>query len=301
MTTVQEPPDVPKWVDALETGYQTLTTSVMRANHEFYYTNKLVRSLHVHSIEGAFSEDVLHKNAHQFAAAVFKNLGDELAHKGVPVEIPGNDLPETILPMNLKDFKDPLSFSPIKLYQYLFEKYAGKNSQALVLGRVARGFTRAFGHNAWEFAYDGNSGDPRDLERKRLPKLDTFFEKSFEQKGGFYNGYITATQGDTFGRIASMIDWKYDSRGEIRQNIENLADLLVLTDSGKPFVNNIRLLAKLIGEKTSGKDIAYGWRSIHGESLLFTFRKEKLEVKFSTAFMDDIRTFLLNHHPDFKR
>lgn len=294
MTTVQEPPDVPKWVDALETGYQTLTASILRSNHDFYHVNKIVRDLHVHSIEGNFDQDLPHKNAHQFAAAVFKNLGDELAHKGVPVEIPGNDLPETILPMNLKDFKDPLSFSPIKLYQYLFNKYAGKNSQALVLGRVARGFTRAFGHNSWEFVPVGS-------ERERLPKLDTFFEKSFEQKGGFYNGYITATQGDTFGKIASMIDWKYDSRGEIRQNIENLADLLVLTDSGKPFVNNIRLLAKLIGEKTGGQDVAYGWRSIHGEDLLFTFRKERLEVKFSTAFMDDIRTFLLNNHPDFKR
>jgi hypothetical protein len=294
MTVVQEPPDVPKWVNALEDGYQRLTTSVMRANHEFHYTNMLVRNLHVHSIEGNFNQDVLHKNASQFAEAVFKKLGEELSLKGVSVVIPPNDLPEKILPMNLKDFKDPLSFSPIKLYQYLFEKYAGQNSQILVLSRAAVAFTRNFGHHGWEFVDAGS-------ERARQPKLDTFFEKSFEQKGDFYHGYITATPGETWGAIANMIDWKYDSRGQISQALNQLADLLHLVDRGDDIVGVARTISTIVNDKASGQNIPYGQKANHGNDMVITFRKGKMEFKFSTALMDVIRTFLLSYHPDFQR
>ena len=239
MTIVQEPPDVPKWVDALEDGYQRLANSVLRANIDFHQVTTVVRSLHVHSIEGSFSEDVLHKNASQFAEAVFKNLGEELSLKGVPVVIPPNDLPESFLPMNIRDFKEPLTFSPIKLYQYLFEKYAGQNSQILVLSRAAQAFTRNFGHQGWEFV----EASP---ERVRQPKLDTFFEKSFEQKGDFYHGYIAATHGETLGAIANVIDWKYDSRGEISKALDNLADLLHLIDRGDDIVGVARTISTIV-------------------------------------------------------
>lgn len=294
MTIVQEPPDVPEWVDALEDGYQRLTSSVMRANHEFYHVNKVVRDLHVHSIEGNFSEDVLHKNASQFAEAVINNLGQDLSLKGVPVVIPPNDLPESILPMNIKDFKEPRSFSPIKLYQYLFEKYAGQNSQILVLGRAAKAFTRNFGHQSWEFV----EASP---ERVRQPKLDTFFEKSFEQKGDFYHGYIAACPDHTWGAIANMIDWKYDSRGEISKALDNLADLLHLIDRGDDIVGMVKTTSTIVSDKTKGQDTPYGQKMNHGNDIVITFRKGRLEFKFSTALMDAIRTFLLSYHPDFKR
>lgn len=303
MISVQEPPDVPSWVSILDDNYRRLTESILKANAEFRAVKVACYNqvTGMYGLEGDHPPDTIHKNAHQFAAAVFLKLGEELALKGVKVEIPSKDLPEAILAAEYKNFNDPFSFSPIKLYQYLFEKYAGQNSRKLVQTRVAQAFVRHFGHHAWDYV---GAVEP---DRARRPIFDNFLTKSFTETKNGYTGYLTTYEGNSFRPVAGRIHWKYDSANGVKQALYDLADLLHLADRNPELVDFVRLAGDLAAGKTYGKedDIPYGQRCAHQDpdtgEMVITFRKEKLEIRFSTGLLDIIRNFLLTHHPDFMK
>jgi hypothetical protein len=301
MIEVQEPPDVPLWVVVLDDAYQRLCESILKADAEFEGVKGDCRKqgILIHSLEGDFPKDTTFKNAHQFAAAVFTKLGEELALKGIKVEIPSNDLPDSILPAQFQQARDYRSFRPLKLYQYLFEKYAGRNAHKLVQSHAAKAFVRHFGHHSWDYV---GAVEP---DRARRPILDNFIAKSFTEAKNGYVGHLTTYQGDSFRAAAGRIDWKYDSSNGVKLALYDLADLLQLADRNQGLIDFVRLTGDLVAAKTRGKDddITYGQRCIHQDpdsgEMLVIFRKEKLEIRFSTALLDIIRSFLITHHPDF--
>lgn len=291
MTIVQEPPDVPKWVDTLDVGYQSLVDNVQRANRDFYNADKLLRSVvpNIYGLTGNFDQDTNYKNAQMVAAALYVKIGVELSLNGVIAEIPAQDLPEEFLPTDFKNFKDPHSFSPIKLYQYLFAKYAGNAAKTLVWGRMANAFAAHFGHGNWTWTHGNNDSDK-------------FFALSFKQQNDHYTGYLSASVDvNALRPLANHICWKHDSRDAIQQALNDFADLLHLADRSPALVETARKVAKSVANAANGMSTAYGQKVNHAGDLIFTFRKERLEVRFSTALFDIIRSFLLTHHPDFSK
>ncbi len=294
-TTVQIPDDVPHWVAILESNYHRLVDSIRSSNKSFYDIHKeLDQITDIHSIEGNFDSGIFYKNAQQFVNATRRKVCKELAVEGIKLEIPEDDIPESILDDRILNFtKEPHKLSLIKYYQYLINKYAGPKSKDMVLTKAAQDFCHDFGHGNWSYEGDGIPGSP-------VPSIKLFLEKSFVDSGPVLVGYFTAAAGNSFKPIAGKIDWSYQCRDWMVSYLNNLINILNLSNASSPEMIQAIIQVRTLAETyTKGDSISYSHK-VEAFGINFRFRKEKLEVVFKREILMKILDFVRKHHPKLK-
>ena len=290
--SVQEPPDVPSWVITLEINYHHLIDAIKASNKAFYDVGHVVRSIYpgVGSLAGCSENGDQYANAVIFASTVYARIGEELSLDGVKAEIPAVEMPESILTSKVGQFKDAHAFSPIKLYQYLIDRYGGK-AKDMIRASVAAKFVNIFGHGRWSF-----------VGTEHRPLWKNFLADSMKINKDFITGYDSCSVGDSWRAQPGFIDWNNSGCNSAKAIFRYLTDLfsLILDEDDRETLNNVLAGAHAMAENCGdGKTIAMG-ETCGSDRLRFTFRKDKLEVRFSKILFEKITTFVLDNQPQLK-
>jgi hypothetical protein len=289
---VQEPDDVPAWVQTFQDSYLQMTDALIKSDRNFAICkNRISGIVEIYGLKGDNDQSIYHTNASVFCEAMITKLGQELTalNKGVQVEL-ACAIPTEILPRQ-QDFKDPMSLNLIKFYNHMVSQFAGRGED-ISKQRLAKIIAEQLGHSGWIGSSGMNSEE----------KFENFIEKSFTKKKGEVHGYVCCYVADSWKVVPNKIDWKNGCRDGGSLLVKTIQDTLTLLGAvhkdHKPMAEIMRkAIQSCDGTDTS---VAYG-TIIDFPGVSFVFRKTKLEVQFETKTFDLIADFLKKNHPQFTK
>lgn len=309
VTFVQEPDEIPGWVEELEAAYIFAVDNFLRAHEAYNQLEERLEKYHVTALPCNTNFEEINSFIESIISAIVRRCQTEFAPTGTKLKIP-RDLPKALdiglvySHANPKSWVgNPKDFSPAKVYQYLEHKYHRAGVVGKVAEQAAEELIDIVGRGALYYTgspqknpdFHNPNGSLKNLI-SRFDALHTHTKKAVIYKLKMYEGYSTN----------AGIIWNTSSAGDGIRLLNALRSVHALIFLGTDVDNRFKNFTGTVEHclerirASSGGLYELGYTDDFPGSYRYVFRKTSLELHLPHELHEKILLFLSKHFDQTK-